>query len=376
MSGVTAKGNRLIIRLTKPDGSFLTKLTMPFFQATSTTLPLTHAVTGAYPSAGPYRFTRNDPNVTSIRRNPYWKRGAGRMRPRHLAGLDVNWNQNEPRRDQFDEVSPPPAEVQGLAHKYGVNKTRFWVEPVNCVGWLLFNNREGLFRNNIPMRKAVNWAVDRRAYLSVAAPFTGSPWTNLLPPGIPGASRAQPFAGAPKMPRARRLARGHFRSGKVSIVYLSSGTVNPNQANSIRRDLIKLGFKPENVTLKGLSGSVIVFPPDRGWDIASSTGWCADYPDPYAFFLPLLSARYYEPWAPAIAEPRYRREIARAAQLIGNARLRAFARVETELMRNLAPVAPMRTYNNSYFFSNRVDPRSLSYQPVYSDWSIPELALK
>src|SRR6266516_1926476 len=43
VSGVSAKGPyRLVIRLTRPDGSFPLKLTMPFFQATSTTLPLTH----------------------------------------------------------------------------------------------------------------------------------------------------------------------------------------------------------------------------------------------------------------------------------------------------------------------------------------------
>jgi ABC-type oligopeptide transport system substrate-binding subunit len=52
--GVEVRGPyKLVIRLTRPDPSFLLKLTMPFFQATSTTLPLTREVLGAYPSAGP-----------------------------------------------------------------------------------------------------------------------------------------------------------------------------------------------------------------------------------------------------------------------------------------------------------------------------------
>src|SRR5580765_2472540 len=38
--GVRAKGNRLIINLSRPDCSFLSKITMPFFQATSTKLPI------------------------------------------------------------------------------------------------------------------------------------------------------------------------------------------------------------------------------------------------------------------------------------------------------------------------------------------------
>ena len=36
----------------------------------------------------------------------------------------------------------------------------------------------------------------------------------------------------------------------------------------------------------------------------------------------------------------------------------------------------MGYYNNLFLFSNRVDPRSLVYSPVYTDWSIPALSLK
>ena len=45
-------------------------------------------------------------------------------------------------------------------------------------------------------------------------------------------------------------------------------------------------------------------------------------------------------------------------------------------MRQVAPIAVMRTYNNRYFFSDRVDPKSLVYQGIYQDFSIPALALK
>ena len=52
--GVQVKGPyKLVIRLVRREPTFISKLTMPFFQTTSTTLPLTHEVTGGYPSAGP-----------------------------------------------------------------------------------------------------------------------------------------------------------------------------------------------------------------------------------------------------------------------------------------------------------------------------------
>ena len=376
VSGVTAKGNRLIVRLTKPDGSFLTKLTMPFFQATSRKLPLAKEVTGAYPSAGPYWFTRNDVNVlTSIRRNPYY-RGT---RPRHLSGVDVKWNvpQGQATTDKFDETFPPPEQIQTIADKYGVNKTRFWAKPVNCIGWLLFNNHHGLFKNNIPMRKAVNWVVDRKAYAAQAGPYAGFAWTHLLPPGSPGsisAKKLQPYSPGPNVANARKLAKGHFKNGKITVAYWTTGTINPAQAQVVRHDLIRLGFKSENIAMKPYYCEV---GPCLGnnWDIIANSGWCTDYPDPYAVLLPFFAPPVVDE-APSLASAKYLARVRAAARLIGNARLRAFGQLDLEIMNKLAPVAVMRTYNNRYFFSNRVDPASLSYQGVYSDWSIPALALK
>src|SRR5262245_46871666 len=44
VSGAVVKGNKLIIHLTKQDGTFLSKFSMPFFQATSTKVPLTKEI--------------------------------------------------------------------------------------------------------------------------------------------------------------------------------------------------------------------------------------------------------------------------------------------------------------------------------------------
>jgi hypothetical protein len=57
-------------------------------------------------------------------------------------------------------------------------------------------------------------------------------------------------------------------------------------------------------------------------------------------------------------------------------RPKVLGRLDLEITRTLAPAAAMRTYNNRYFFSDRLDPRSLKFNRVYQDWSIPALALK
>jgi ABC-type oligopeptide transport system substrate-binding subunit len=81
---------------------------------------------------------------------------------------------------------------------------------------LVFNNDRLLFKNNAALRRALNWAVDRRAHAAAAPPYTAFPWTHLLPPGFPGsitAERLQPYAAAPNLRQARRLAAGHLRNG-------------------------------------------------------------------------------------------------------------------------------------------------------------------
>jgi peptide/nickel transport system substrate-binding protein len=391
VTGVRARRNKLVIDLVSADSTFLSKLTMPFFQATSKKVRLTQEVVEVndsddLPSAGPYSLTRNDVNViTSIRRNPHWTPGPGRQRPRSLRGLDLIWNLNEETAynqvlaNQLDEGPLPPAHVQEVADRFGVNKARFWAKPVNCVGWNLFNNREGIFAGNPQLRKAVSWALDRSDYTAQAGPYAGSAWTHLLPPGTPGSitkRSRQPYGPQSNIPKAKELAAGHFKDGLITVVYRSSGSTNSAQAALVKRDLIRMGFDPANITMKGFSGAgFYLYPPRHGWDLALSMGWCADYPDPVDFFHPLVDP-YYTDVPSYLPSAKYRARILAAGKLTGNARLKAFGRLDLDLAKNYAPAAFMRLYNNRYLFSDRVDPKSLAFNSIYQDWSIPALALK
>jgi ABC-type transport system substrate-binding protein len=381
---------KLVIDLTSNDGDLISTLAMPFFQATSTKLPLDREVVAVrsmsdLPTAGPYAFALNDVNTrTSLRRNPYWARGPGRTAPRNLAGLDLQWNLDEltafklVKANELDEGPIPSTEVQHVANAYGVNRSRFWVKPTtSCMGMLAFNNSRGLFHDNVQMRKAVNWALDRTDYLGGS--FAGSPWTHLLPPGYPGSitkPRLQPYAPRASLAKARTLAAGHFGDGTITVYYRSSGTVGPAQAEVVRRDLIGLGFDAADITMRGFTGGNIYDAISRAgsdFDLAVSLGWCTDSPVEQGTF-PFLLFGGAGPFFPD--SPQYRNKIAAALRLRGNARSKAIGKLDLDMTRNLAPIAVTNTYNQLSFFSNRVDPRSLSFHGVYQDWSIPALALK
>jgi peptide/nickel transport system substrate-binding protein len=370
----TVKAGKLVIRLNHPDPSVLTTLALPFFQATSTKLPLSQEVTTGYPSAGPYYFSHNEVNVlTSLRKNRYWHGN----RPRHLDGVDVHWNLNEQTAfagvgTAYDEGPIPSSERQALVDRFGINKTRLWKEPSSCVSYLVLNNDRGVFAGNASMRKAFNWAIDRTDYLG--GTLTSTPWTHLLTPFMPGSITAksrQPYSVHSNIAKAQALAAGHFGDGTVKVWYRSSGTVNPQQAQIVRRDLIRLGFDPAKILMKGLSGAQIydaIGVRGADYDVGASMGWCSDYPDS-SFLAGFLQATH-------LHDPALEQKLEAASKLPTRVRNAALGKLDLEIMQKVAPIAPMGYYNNLFYFSDRVDPRSLKYQAVYQDFSIPALSLK
>jgi ABC-type transport system substrate-binding protein len=392
VSGAIAKGNKLIVNLTKPDGTFMAKITMPFFQATSLKLPLTKEVVNVnstnMPSAGPYYMTRNDPDkLTQLRQNKNYKKGPGRTRPRNLAGVDVQWNLNEQTAfnqtlaNQLDEGPLPAAEVQGVAKKYGVNKTRFWTKSQNCTGYLPFNTSRSLFKGNLALRQAINYVINRKDYTSQAGPYAGGPWTHIFNPGVPGWRNVSIYKQ--DVAKAKKLAKGHFKSGDINVGFRSSGTINPAQAQIVRRDLIRLGFNAGKINMKPFSGADLydaMGHRNTDLDMGVSMGWCSDYPDPYDWINILLYGKSIQAENNVnysyFNDPKWNKKMEQAARLVGPNRLKVYGQLDLDIMNQAAPMAIERTYNNRYIFSNRVNPKSLIYQGIYQDWSIPALALK
>jgi ABC-type oligopeptide transport system substrate-binding subunit len=225
--------------------------------------------------------------------------------------------------------------------------------------------------------------ISRQAYVSQAGPYAGQPWSHLFNPGVPGWRTSNPYPLAPNVAKARSLAAGHFKNGKITVYYRSSGTINPAQAQIVRNDLINLGFQSGNITMKGFSGGNIYTAmgvKGNDADMGVSMGWCSDYPDPYDWINILLygggiiaennvNYSYFD-------SPVWNKKMEAAARLVGPNRLKVYGQLDLDLMSKAAPMAVERTYNNRYFFSNRVNPKGLVYQGIYQDFSIPAEALK
>ena len=390
-SGVQVQGNKLIIHLEQANGAFLSQISMPFFQATSTTLPLDHAITAVsgnkLPSAGPYYVSNRQPDRSlQLKRNQYYKNGPGRDRPHYLNGVLMSAGVNEQTGflqvmgNELDRGPLPAAQASQMSQKFGVNKTRYWVKPQTCVLYLALNTSRPLFKDNVPLRQAVNYVLRRSQIAAQSGQDGAIPYTHVLPPLLRGASQEQIYpTGEPNLAKAKQLAHGNTRSGKAILYYFNDTPSATAEAQIEKDDLSRIGIDAELRGYKGFQLFEVAGRRDSPHDITQA-GWCQDYPDPYDFVNILLYGKsihannnvnlaYFD-------SPAYNQKMLDAARKVGPDRFTTYSQLDLDIMKNAAPWAVTDIPNNRFIFSSRVNPESLVYQGVYQDWSIPALAVK
>src|SRR5579862_4004778 len=171
VTGVTVKGNKITFNLTKPDGSLLPKLAMPFFCPIEKAPPffvggkwVDSEVTGPYPSPGPYYLAARDVGTDMVlRRNPHY---SG-PRPHKASTILIDMNTSTP--GAYNGVTtgtyatdlngnPEPAQNYALFKKFGKNKSRFWVHSALITNYLAMNTSRKIFKT-VGVRKSVNFSV-------------------------------------------------------------------------------------------------------------------------------------------------------------------------------------------------------------------------
>jgi hypothetical protein len=99
---------------------------------------------------------------------------------------------------------------------------------------------------------------------------------------MPGSIFRQPYSVRGNLARARRLAPGHFRNGRVRVAYQSAGTIGPLDAQLLRQELIALGFDQSRIDMVGYAGFDIYTAagtPGAPFDLILGVGYCDDTGD-------------------------------------------------------------------------------------------------
>ena len=156
----------------------------------------------------------------------------------------------EVERDQADwfnggGINIPIGSRDELIRKYGVNRSQYFVARAPVTWFLALNNERPLFRNNVRLRQAVGFAVDRAALLRIYAPRYGNATDQLLPTTMPGFRNAHIYPlKQPDVARAKALARGRTRGGKA-VLYTFDTPQQRVLGEVIRANLRQIGIDVE-----------------------------------------------------------------------------------------------------------------------------------
>ncbi len=378
ISGLSAHGNTLTMRLTHPDPLIPTLLTSPFFCAVPTDTPIVAQGVQTVPAAGPYYVASLHPGQgVVLKRNPNYH-GS---RPHALDEIDYYLNV-DPARSVKDietgtsdvtDSSIYPAESASLDARYGPHSTaaragdqRYFTGSSVGVIWLALNTSRPLFKN-ANLRRAVNYALNRRLIAQAAGqnawPGPSRPTDQYLPPAIPGYHAIHAYPNTPNLARAKQLAHGH--GGKA--VFYNCGCPFAHQlAQLVKAELAPIGITVETkyfnfpFTAEGTRGA----PFDIGFGAYS-----ADYPDPSDFLALLFDGRTIHAtnnldWS-YFNDPAYNRRLDAAAKLSGTRRYRAYQALDAYLTRTAAPGVPLFNGTLPQLFSARIAANCRIQQPIY-----------
>jgi ABC-type oligopeptide transport system substrate-binding subunit len=357
------RGRTLRVLLAKPRGDFVSRASLPFTCPVPLNLPADPAGIDLPLGSGPYTIaSRSRGREIVLRPNRYY---SGPNTPRFAS---IVFTVTGTGRSLVEDVDAGRFDYAfgGLAgdlapdliRKYGVGRGRLFSGRFLGIVYVAFNLRRGVLGEDVALRRAVNFALDRPELLRAADALQTQYRTDqLLPLAVGGSvnARLYPISGS-NVNAARRLV-GRRLQGRTLVLYTRSNPVALRQAAVIAYNLRQLGAELE---IRSFATAVLyekLNTPGEPWDLAGPLIWLADIPDPFNFLGPLIAG----PPGPGsgdvtgFADRDWLRRLAAADRLQGAARTEALGRLEVELMRDHVPVAPVSASKGLRLVSPRLD---------------------
>ena len=382
--GIQVSGDKLIIKLTKPNGTLVPEMATPFMCAVPKNTPITSKGVNSIAGAGPYYISSYTPNKSVVlKRNPNYH-GS---RPHNLNEIDftqlsIDRNQGilETKNGQLDYCPDCPTAEQSfsLNSQYGTGSPaaqsgtqRFFISPQIEVDYYAMNTARPAFSNPL-VREAVNYAIDRTGMAKQLGYKKGVPTAKYLPPQLPGASTEQQiYPMSPNLSKAQALMNQAKAQGVKTPINVLVYSTQGSQAATNRMALLTQELKPLgiNVSVKYFERAVqfqqegVKGTPS---DIADE-GWLADFPDPYDFVNILLNGEHIPPTNgynfSFFNDPTYNAKMDAAAGTTGSNRATTYGNLATDIAKNAAPWAAWANEQNYDFFGPAVG--CVMFEPSY-----------
>jgi peptide/nickel transport system substrate-binding protein len=364
--------------LRAPDPAFLYKLAVPIVAAVPADTPTRDSGARPLPATGPYMVSSFRPRRELLLvRNPNFHEWSKAARPDGYPDRLVTTlapsaakavgDVEKGRADVAFEGVPPELQHQ-VETQYA---SLMHVNPVRAVTYLFLNTKVPPF-DDLRVRRAVNYAVDRAAGIRVSARGVGAdPTCQILPPDFPGYRRFCPFARKnvwqePDLLRGQRLVAASGTRGALVTVWIPD---NHKKEGPFAAGLFRsLGYR---VRLKRVSDDVYYHnhPVSGPLDPARRAqagpfSWFADYPAASNYMTTFFACDAPSNWS-HFCDRHIDGQIRHAVALettdpyLAN---QLWAQVDREIV-NQAPVVPLFTLKNVDIVSQRVG--NYQYNPQW-----------
>jgi len=306
-----------------PDDRTITfKLKTPFsgfdyFAQLPATIPVPQkADTGAtykthIVSSGPYMFDSYVAGKSfSLKRNPYWDPKSDPNRPALPDKIDVKLNVNAEDIDKqllngSLDVDVTAGGVQTDTQAQIVNnpqlKANADLAPIPRLWYTSINGTVAPF-DNIDCRKAVELASDHDGFLrAFGGTYGGVIATSLMPPSVPGATKADPYNflanknGDVAAAKAELVKCGQPNGFTTNMSYRAERPKEKAEGEALQQSLAKIGIKvnlkpyPQGDYFKLYAGKPdFVTKNNLGLE---ANGWGADWPDGFGFLSQIVDSR-------------------------------------------------------------------------------------
>jgi peptide/nickel transport system substrate-binding protein len=369
------KTGQIVIHLTAPMGAFEELLALLFVAPVPADSPDETVTSKPLPATGPYEITSIRPGKGwSYARNPQWQKAnsdlvaevpdghVDTIEATVVSNLSTQVNDVEQGKTNWMFEPVPADRVAEVKGKYEGSQYR----PVPTVGldFLWMNTTQPPF-DDLKVRRAVNYGVNPE---KIERLFAGelAATHQIIPPGVPGYEKFDlyPF----DMAKAQSLL-DEADPGDRQITFWTDN-LNEEAGESFEAMLDEIGFDAKLKVLDADSYFTVIGDektPDLDIGFAS---YAADYPDPNAFFEPLLSGASILPKnntnLPRIDDPKLNAKIDRlSTEVLGPEQEKEYAALDREYMEQ-APFAPYGTPTVSVFVSSDIDFDSVVWNPIFS----------
>jgi ABC-type transport system substrate-binding protein len=237
-----------------------------------------------------------------------------------------------------------------LAAQFGVNRQRFFVNPLVETDYVALNTARPAF-SNVDRRKAANFGIDRAGMLRVRGAYSGTLTDQILPPGMGGFRDEKIYPMAPDPAKSKQMLGGNC---PTLSIWSANSPIGQSQAQVLKANFDKIGCTSNVKLFQGFQIYTAAGQKGAPYD-AAIVGWNQDYPDPYDFLDVLLNGNniresnnnnlaYFN-------NPQINQKLAAANKLTGDERYKTYGNLDIEITRNHAPWASFDNRNQREFIS-------------------------